>query len=185
MENVVDKIIDGILVAEGGYVNDKDDAGGETMYGITVTTAKANGYYGAMKDLPRATAIQIYKNKYWFEPKFDKVAVLSPEVAAELCDTGVNCGVSFAEGVLQSALNLLNRQEADYKDVPEDKVIGNATLSALGAYLLKRGKEGELVLLRMLNVMQGSRYIELAKTKPSQEGFIYGWFLNRVKVKGD
>lgn len=185
MDNVVDKIIDGILVAEGGYTNDRNDAGGETMYGITVTTAKANGYFGPVKDLPRSVAIQIYKNRYWFEPKFDKVAILSPEVAAELCDCGVNCGTSFAEGVLQAALNLLNRQEADYKDVPEDKLIGNATLAALGAFLLKRGKEGELVLLRMLNVMQGGRYIELAKTKPTQEGFIYGWFLNRVKVKGD
>jgi lysozyme family protein len=185
MDNVVDKIIDGILVAEGGYVNDSRDAGGATCFGITESVARANGYYGDMKSLPRSLAIQIYKNRFWFEPKFDKVAMLSPEVAAELCDTGVNCGVSFAEGVLQSALNLLNRQEADYKDVPEDKLIGNATLSALGAYLLKRGKEGELVLLRMLNVMQGGRYIELCKTKPTQEGFIYGWFLNRVKVKGD
>lgn len=178
----VDDIINSILVAEGGYVNDSLDAGGETNYGITATVAKANGYYGNMKDLPRATAIQIYKNRYWFEPKFDKVAMLSPDIAAELCDTGVNCGVSFAEGILQASLNLLNRQEKDYKDVPEDKSIGPATLSALGTYLLKRGKDGETVLIRMLNVMQGSRYIELAKTKPSQEAFLFSWFLNRVKV---
>lgn len=183
--NEVDDIIEGILKAEGGYTNDVNDAGGETNFGITATVAKANGYYGAMKDLPRATAKQIYLNKYWFEPKFDKVAVLSPAVAAELCDTGVNCGVSFAEGILQSSLNLLNRQQADYKDIPEDKQIGPSTLSALGSYMLRRGKDGETVLLRMLNVMQGSRYIELAKTKPNQEEFLFGWFMNRVKVKGD
>jgi lysozyme family protein len=181
----IDKLIDEIIVIEGPYSNDKNDAGGETMYGITATVARANGYYGPMKDMPRSIAHQIYLNRYYLEPKFDKVAVLSPAVAAELTDTGVNCGVSFAEGILQSALNLLNRQEADYKDLPEDKIIGTATLAALASFLMKRGKDGELVLLRMLNVMQGSRYIELAKTKPTQEAFLFGWFLNRVKVKGD
>jgi lysozyme family protein len=185
MDNVVDKIIDDILKAEGGYVNDENDAGGATKYGITEVVARKNGYNGAMKDMPESFARQVYMNRYYFEPKFDKVAMLSPEVAAELTDTGVNCGVSFAEGILQSCLNLLNRQEVDYKDIPEDKAIGPATLNALGAYMLKRGKDGELVLLRMLNVMQGSRYIELAKAKPSQEAFLFGWFLNRVKVKGD
>lgn len=185
MDNVVDKIIDDILVAEGGYANDKNDAGGETMYGITIAVARSNGYYGPMRDLPRATARQIYLNKYYFDLKFDKVAVLSPEVAAELTDTAVNCGPSFAQGILQSALNLLNRQEVDYKDVEEDKKIGPATLGALGSYLMKRGKQGELVLLRMLNVMQGSRYIELCKAKPSQETFLFGWFLHRVNIKGD
>lgn len=181
----IETIIDGIINLEGGYSNDPLDAGGETIYGITAVTARANGYHGPMKTMPRSIAVQIYKNRYWLEPKFDRVNTLSPAVAEELCDTGVNCGVGFAEGILQSALNLLNRQEADYKDVAEDKSIGPATLGALASYLLKRGKEGELVLLRMLNVMQGSRYIELAKAKPSQEAFLYGWFLNRVKVKGD
>lgn len=175
-------IIDGIIKAEGGYSNDKDDHGGETMYGITATTAKANGYYGSMKDLPLATARQIYMNQYWFVPKFDQVERLSPAVAEELCDTGVNCGVPFAQGILQAALNLLNRQEADYKDIPEDKNIGPGTLAALAAYLLKRGKDGEIVLVRVLNIMQGARYIEITKTRPANETFFFGWILNRVKV---
>lgn len=179
---MIDAIIDGILAAEGGYVNDPHDAGGETNYGITVTVAKANGYYGQMKDLPKATARQIYLNRYWLEPHFDRVATLSPAVAEELCDTGVNCGVTFSSTVLQEALNLLNRNEADYKDVREDGSIGPAALAALAAYLMKRGKEGETVLVRVLNVMQGARYIEITKTKPTNETFFYGWMLNRVKM---
>ncbi len=178
----IDAVIEGILAAEGGYANDPADLGGETMYGITINTAKANGYFGAMKDLPRSLAKQIYLNQYWLAPKFDQVAVLSPGVAEELCDTGVNCGVSFAQGILQSALNLLNRQESDYKDSAEDKSIGKGTLAALAAFLLKRGKEGELVLIRVLNIMQGARYIEITKTRPANETFFYGWVLNRVKV---
>ncbi len=175
-------IIDGIIKAEGGYSNDPSDLGGETMYGITINTAKANGYYGAMKDLPLALARQIYLNQYWLTPKFDQVERLSASVAEELCDTSVNCGVAFAQGILQSALNLLNRQEADYKDIPEDKSIGPGTLSALAAYLLRRGKDGEVVLVRVLNIMQGARYIEITKTRPANETFFFGWILNRVKI---
>lgn len=178
----IEQVVDGILAAEGGYVFDKDDSGGETNYGITATVARANGYYGAMKDLPEATARQIYKNRYWLEPHFDRVATLSPAVAEELCDTGVNCGVTFAQGILQQALNLLNRQEADYKDVKEDASIGPGSLAALAAFLAKRGKEGETVLVRTLNIMQGAHYIQITKTSPKNESFFYGWVLNRVKV---
>jgi lysozyme family protein len=179
---MIDTIIDNILKAEGGYVNDPADSGGETNYGITVNTAKANGYYGPMKDLPKATARQIYLNQYWLEPHFDRVATLAPSVAEELCDTGVNCGVNFAQVILQSALNLLNRQEADYKDIKEDGNIGPGTLAALAAYLLKRGKEGEVVLVRLLNIMQGARYIEITKAYQKNETFIYGWIQNRIKM---
>ncbi len=177
---MINEIIDGILKAEGGYSNDPQDIGGETNFGITIITAKANGYYGAMKDLPVSVARQIYINKYWLEPHFDKIENLSADVARELCDTGVNCGISFAQGTLQQALNLLNRQEADYKDIKEDKSIGPATLTALAAYLLKRGKEGEKVLVRVLNIMQGAHYIEITKTRPANESFFFGWILNRI-----
>jgi lysozyme family protein len=179
---MIDQVIDGILTAEGGYVFDKNDSGGETNFGITVMVAKANGYYGVMKDLPKATARQIYLNRYWLEPHFDRVATLSPAVAEELCDTGVNCGTAFAQGILQQALNLLNRQEADYKDISEDGSIGPGSLAALAAFLSKRGKEGETVLVRTLNIMQGARYIEITKTNAKNESFFYGWILNRVSI---
>ena len=179
---MIDDVIDGILAAEGGYVNDPADSGGETNFGITIGVAKANGYYGPMKDLPKATARQIYLNRYWLEPHFDRVATLSPAVANELCDTGVNCGVNFAQTILQQALNLLNRQQADYKDIKEDSSVGPGTLAALAAFLAKRGKEGETVLVRTLNIMQGARYIELTKTYEKNETFFYGWILNRVSI---
>jgi lysozyme family protein len=179
---MIDKLIDDIVKTEGGFSDNKDDLGGATNYGITEVVARANGYHGPMRELPLSLARQIYKNRYYLEPKFDQVAVLSPGVAEELTDTGVNCGVSFAQGILQSALNLLNRQEKDYADIAEDKSIGKGTLAALAAYLLKRGKEGEMVLIRVLNIMQGARYIEITKTRPANETFFYGWVMNRVKV---
>ena len=53
------EVIDGVIRREGGYVNDPRDAGGETCWGITVAVARANGWTGPMKDLPRETAAAI------------------------------------------------------------------------------------------------------------------------------
>jgi len=176
----IDKVIDGILEAEKGYTNDSSDLGGETNWGITAVVARANGYHGNMKEMPVVVARQIYLNRYWLEPHFDQIDILSPAVAAELCDTAVNCGVNFAKPLIQEALNLLNREQADYADVPTDGIIGKQTLSALAAFLAKRGKDGEAVLMKTLNIMQGARYIEITKTRPANENFFYGWIKNRV-----
>lgn len=179
----IEQVIDGILAAEGGYVLDANDLGGETNYGITAVTARSSGYHGPMRDMPVAVARQIYANRYWYEPHFDQIAVLSPAVAAELCDTGVNCGVSFAKPLIQDALNLLNRQEVDYKDMKVDGAIGARTLTALAAYLGKRGKDGETTLLKVLNIMQGARYIEITRTRPANENFFFGWISSRVSLQ--
>ncbi|MEC6001654.1 putative peptidoglycan-binding domain-containing protein [Acinetobacter pittii] len=98
-------------------------------------------------------------------------------------DTGVNCGTGFAKPLLQRALNLLNNQgKAGWPDLAVDGIYGPATLNALKTYLAKRGKEGEKVLVRVLNIIQGQRYIEICERNPSQEQFFYGWIANRVVI---
>jgi hypothetical protein len=58
--------------------------------------------------------------------------------------------------------------------------LGNKTIDALKVYLSKRGAQGEVVLLKILNIMQGQRYIEIVERNPSQEAFFYGWIAHRV-----
>ncbi|OTL94439.1 peptidoglycan-binding protein [Acinetobacter nosocomialis] len=48
--------------------------------------------------------------------------------------------------------------------------------------LAKRGKEVEKVLVRVLNIMQGQRYIKICERNPTQEQFFYGWIANRVSL---
>ena len=179
----VDTIIDQLVAREGGYTNNPADRGGPTRYGITEVTARANGYGGDMRDLPLDTAKRIYRGEYWIRPRFDLISTISSPVADELLDTGVNCGTAFARPLLQRALNLLNNQGAlGYEDLAVDGVLGAKTQAALRVYLRKRGKEGEQVLLRVLNILQGERYISIAEARPTQETFFYGWILNRVAL---
>ena len=51
-----DTLIDDLIDREGGYVDHPADRGGRTCFGITEAVARAHGYDGAMRDLPRATA---------------------------------------------------------------------------------------------------------------------------------
>ena len=113
-------------------------------------------------------------------PSFDKIAETAPKLAQELFDTGVNMGTGTATGFLQRALNALNRDGTDYGDIVVDRLIGPATVLALGTLLRKRGKSGEDVLLKAVEALQGAHYVRLAETRPSQEAFLYGWLANRI-----
>src|SRR5690349_5113750 len=52
----VDGLIDGLIEREGGYVANPADKGGPTCFGITQAVARANGYVGPMRELPRVEA---------------------------------------------------------------------------------------------------------------------------------
>lgn len=171
-----------ITAVEGGYVNDPRDSGGETNHGITATVARRNGYHGKMRELTKAVALQIYKNEYFVRPGYHLIATISEPVAEELFDSGVNAGPGRASTWLQEALNALNNQGKLYADIAEDGRAGQGTRSALTAYLKSRGSEGEKVLLKALNVLQGAFYIDLSRRRPKDEAFVYGWLRTRVSL---
>ena len=173
-------LINDLLDREGGYVDHKDDRGGQTRYGITEATARAHGYAGTMRDFPVDRARAIYRRLYWDRPRFSDVSALTPSLAAELFDIGVNMGPGVATAFLQRALNALNRQGKDHPDLVVDRRIGARTLDALRAFIDKRGQAGETVLLRAIDGLQAARYVELAESRPANESFLYGWLANRV-----
>jgi lysozyme family protein len=177
----VDRLIGALIEREGGYCDHPADKGGPTCFGITEAVARAHGYAGPMRLLPRDEAAAIYKRLYWLRPGFDQVASRSAAIAAELFDTGVNMGPAVATTFLQRALTALNRNGSDYPDLTPDGRIGTQTLAALDAFLKLRGKRsGETVLLRALEALQGERYLRLAERRPANEAFLYGWLANRI-----
>lgn len=112
---------DALIGNEGGYVNNPADPGGETMWGITKRVAVANKYMGQMKDLPRATAMQIAKKEYWDGINGDQ---LDPNVAFQVFDAAYNHGIKQASLWLQRAVG-----------VTADGIIGPATVRAANSML--------------------------------------------------
>lgn len=177
---MIDDLIDRAIGVEGGYTNNPADKGGPTRYGITEEVARAFGYAGDMRALPRPEAIRIYKMRYWFRPGFDRVNDIYPSVAEEMFDTGINMGPRTAVMFLQRALNALNRNGSDYGDIKLDGDCGPLTIQNLAAYKAKRGDEGSAVLLKALEALQGERYLRISETRPANETFTYGWLANRI-----
>lgn len=163
---------------EGGHVNHKQDRGGETQYGITERLARKHGWTGAMRDLPKDLAARICKLEFWDVNRLDGVAAVDLYVAIEVFEAGVNMGAKRPAQFLQRALNVANRRGKDYVDIVVDGDIGPATIAALKAHIAKRGRRN---LLRMLNALQGAKYIAIAENNQSQEAFVNGWF-NRVEM---
>lgn len=173
-------LIDRLIAREGGFVDHPADRGGATCWGITTAVARANGYHGSIRDMPRTVAAAIYAAVYWRAPGFDRIAARAPGLAAELFDTGVNMGTGVAIGFLQRTLNALNRGSSDYADLPLDAAIGPRTLAALDAFLARRGRAGEAVLVKAVDALQGERYLSLAERRPANEAFLYGWLAERI-----
>lgn len=117
------------LKHEGGYVNNPNDTGGETNFGISdrrdgIVDGKAdlNGDRVpdvAIKDLTQEQAAIVYNREYWTPCKCEQ---LHPAVALIVFDTAVNAGNNQAAKLLQRALKLT-----------EDGQIGPRTIAAANA----------------------------------------------------
>jgi lysozyme family protein len=184
------KMIDALIGIEGGYVNDPKDSGGATRWGVTERVARHAGYAGPMAELPRATAFNIYLSQYYIGPRFHMVAGLSQDIASELFEIEVNLPPGRAAGFLQRALVALNDPVGNGKPAqmlfPDFKPTGHisaVTLDALERFLKRRGKDGQTVLLRLINSQQACYYLDRAETRPANERFIYGWVLHRVVIE--
>lgn len=182
MSAKVEQFISELILREGDYSDHPSDRGGPTRWGITQAVARLNGYDGDMRVFPELIARDIYREQYWEAPKFHLVSQLSLPIAEELFDTGVNMGQPIASKFLQRCLNVLNRGTRLYPDVTVDGVLGTKSLTALASYLTIRGAEGETVLLRALNCLQGERYIRISENDMTQEDNVFGWLRTRVVI---
>lgn len=177
-----DALIDAVIGREGGYSNHPADKGGPTRWGITEQVARAHGYAGDMKTLPRETAVTIYRAAYWSDPGFAAIALRYPAVAADLFDIGVNMGVSVAGRFVQRALNVFNVEGAHYADLTLDGNLGRLSLLALDAFRQRRGEDGGEALLDAVRSQRGVRYLEICEARPANEAFAYGWFRRMVEI---
>ena len=114
-----DKAFDRLIGHEGGYVNNPKDPGGETNWGVTKATARANGYTGSMRAMTRDQAKAIYKRAFWDSAKCDQ---FDGAIGFQYFDAAVNHGAGNAAKFLQRAVG-----------VKDDGIVGNQTLAAVKA----------------------------------------------------
>lgn len=175
-------IINEVIRIEGGYVNNPNDRGGETKYGITKAVADSArsqwakyGYDGNMRNLPKEFAFALYDALYWKKNKCDQLAAFHPLLAFHVFDLAVNGGSGLIGKQLQRVLNNLNRGAKDYRDIAVDGAIGEATLDALLAYRRRNGERGITNLVSILVMEQGAFYNRITEQRPANEVFTNGW----------
>lgn len=176
------EIINHIIDTEGEYSDDPADSGGKTKYGWTEKALRQMGWMGDVEDLSRPEAFDLYYRRYIIKTGYREVLDVSDDIGAELMDTAVNMGERWAGLFLQQCLNAFNDGQRHYPDIKEDGVVGRNTVKALERFLSHRGREGENVMLVALNALQGARYIDLCRSYPKNERFVYGWIKNRVET---
>lgn len=125
----VREIAEAIVAREGGYVNDPDDPGGATKFGVTIHTLRRLGLdltgdgrvdLADVKALTRAQAVDIFLTHYYERPRIGQVP---DDLRASLFDMYVNSG-SNAVRILQRLL-----VEMGFA-VAVDGVIGPQTIAA-------------------------------------------------------
>ena len=128
-----DRAFELLIGSEGGYVNDPNDPGGETKYGIS----KRSYPHLHIESLTLADAKRIYHRDFW---AFVSGDALPWPLSYFVFDAAVNQGVAPAIRILQQALG-----------VDADGVIGPQTLSAVGKF-----PQSEVCALYL--AMRGVRY---------------------------
>ena len=144
-----------IIKMEGGYVNDPDDPGGATKFGISdlADGIRDDRYKGqVIKEITLADAKKIYKAAYWDKAKC--WAAADPALAICLFDCAVNMGVVGAVRLLQAAMRM----------VLVDGVFGPKTLQA--------AKEHALILPHQILLERVMFYSSLKTYKKFGRGWI-------------
>lgn len=165
MQNVR-TIAEGIVAREGGFVNDPDDPGGATNFGVTINTLRRLGLdldgdgvidTRDVRALSSAQAVDIFIEHYYRRPGIDR---LPEALRASVFDMQVNAGGN-AVRILQRLL----REMGHTVDV--DGVIGAQTVAAAeGA-----ARAAPDHIADAYGIARRNYYLRLADTRPASRKF--------------
>ncbi len=147
-----------VMRIEGGYVNDPNDPGGETRWGIS----KRAFPWVNIKTLTEEQARSLYFTHYWIPAK---CGFLPERIRLIFFDMCVLHGKYAATKTLQRALN------GSRHYVTVDGFIGNETLNATP--YLEPDRLRSYRILRIANIVS---------RRPSLEKYWFGWYRRAVHV---
>ena len=148
------QVIDKILKLEGGYVDDPNDRGGETKFGIS---KRSHPEYD-IKNITEETARDIYLEYYW---KPSKVERLDEHLRSDVFDMVITSGQSNAIKTLQRACNSSSRCEK----LTVDGRIGPNTV-----------RESNKIDVERFRAFRTLFYAHIILKNPQQESFYVGWY---------
>jgi lysozyme family protein len=158
------------MKAEGGYVNDPQDPGGETYKGVArKMNSKWDGW--TLIDMARKepdfpanldanTGLQekirnFYEVNYWDKIRCDEIE--NQNVASSIFDYAVNAGTITSAKLAQFTVG-----------AKADGVVGNITLGKINAY-------DPHTFLALFALNKIARYVNICEKRHDSKKFFYGW----------
>lgn len=171
-----DKAIGIILQHEGGWVNNPNDPGGATNFGISLRFLADHPELGDFdhdgdvdaEDIKAMTvedAKKVYKSEWW--DKFNYGNIVDQTIATKVFDFSVNMGAKRAHILLQRGLNA-----AFGLKLTEDGIIGPATMSVINSAI---DGSGEQQLLDAYSNAAWDFYQRIIQGNPKLAVFQKGW----------
>lgn len=157
-------IID-VIEHEKGYVNDPDDPGGATKYGISQKQFPDLN----IAELTLPEAVQWYRLNYWNPYPFEKMT--SQIVATRVFDIGITMGMQNMFKLLQRAIRSVTG-----KILQADGLPGPKTMLALEKATASEMFEFGLICALEAEIANRYRNIDKARSRPK---YLKGW-LNRT-----
>jgi lysozyme family protein len=153
------------LRREGQFVDDPDDPGGATNWGISLrflrdTLHRKTVTAEDVRKLTKTEAVAIYRLHWW--ERYGYGDFISQHVATKVFDTAVNIGPLEAHKLLQRSLNAISG------GLVVDGIIGPRTRTAANLAEPER-------LLAKYCALQSDYYCGLAAAKPVLRKFLRGW----------
>jgi lysozyme family protein len=175
--DLFNKAVITVLKHEGGFVQDPDDPGGATNYGISLRYLLGTGdltlgdfnHDGQIdiKDIQQMTIAQatdIYHSQWWVKYGYENLA--DSDLAGKVFDTAINMGGSQAHILLQRSIRACGIV------VTEDGQLGPKCFGAI-ATLVAAGSAD--ALLSSFRSEQAGFYRTLIAKKPIFEKYKTGW----------
>lgn len=164
-----------IVAREGGFVNDPDDPGGATNFGVTIHTMRALGLdldgdgdvdVANVRRMTRAQAVDIFIEHYFRRPRID---ALPEMLQASVFDMQVNAGANAVK-ILQRLMREMGQA------VSADGIIGPNTIRAAWAAVAAAPNH----IVDAYAIARRNYYLRLADARPALRKFAR----NRAGGKG-
>ncbi len=162
----VHQIATEIVAREGGYVNDPNDPGGATNYGVTIHTMRGLGLdldrdgdvdIADVRALNRDHAIEIFIEHYYYAPRIND---LPEALQATVFDMQVNSGAN--------AVRILQRLLRDMGlEIAVDGAIGPQTIAAAEAGYAQAGD----MLINAYGIARRNFYYAIGDRRPASRRY--------------